>query len=645
MDSLMTFNPRTRLAARIAILSVLLGAVGSAQTTAATPMGGPELLNTWRVQPGDDPRWAAADFDDSSWKTIPADKQWDELGIGNWRGYLWFRTRVGIPDKVGRLGLMLNLIGPNEIFANGNRIGRRGDFPPRGLLYTECSKVYYFEPGTAHSVVLAIRVWLWPVLNRIGRLPGAAYVGPSDVIRKAHELELREVLDGRIPSLMLQVLYLVLTCGLVVLFFLQRQQVEYLWLSLAILGAVVGGALDTYELLEGVSAGWAGHVDSALSIMSAICLLEFIFRFLHESVPKWVRIYQIVLALSIVRTYAALHGWISLTDSNVLHLLLYIPYWFATPLIVLWRYFRGNKEAGLLAIPIFLMFAIEMSDNIHWILWRLRLRYTVTPFFPDLDLGLVSVDPSSITHFLFFLSIGAVILYRFQKIRSDQVRAKAELEAARSMQEVMVPSSVGAPGFVIESAYRPAQEVGGDFFQVMPGEDGSVLIVIGDVSGKGLKAAMLVSLIVGLIQRSVKDTRDPAKVLSDVNDLLSGEIQDRFATCCCAVMYPDGRMALANAGHLAPYCGGVEIQTPGSMPLGVTRGIEYERIEFHVPRGQRVLFLSDGVVEARNQSGELYGFERTRVISVQPADQIAQAAQDFGQEDDITVLAIQPALG
>jgi hypothetical protein len=625
-----------------AFLLALLAASAAAQATDATHLGSPVAIRTWRIQGGDDPRWAATDFDDSSWKVISADKQWDELGIGNLRGYLWFRTRVLIPENSGPLGLTMSLIGPHEIFANGKRIGAAGEFPPNGLLYEEAPRFYRFDVSKSRSVQLAIRLWLWPELNRIGRAPGTVFIGPAEAMRSVHELDLRRILGDQIASYVLELLYSVLAGGLIVLFVLQRRQTEYLWLSMAIIPVALMGIVDAHAAMTGSDVRWKDYFDAVGSAVSAVCLLEFVFRFLKEATPTWVRIYQFAFTLNVVRGYAAWHGWISIPHTNLIHLLFYIPFWFAIPAIVLWRYIRGNKEAGLLAIPLFLMFGIDMSNSLHWVLWLLRIRQTATPFFRDLNLGLVSIAPDSITHFLFFLSIAALILYRFQKVRSEQAQAKAELEAARSMQEVMVPSSVTAAGFHIECAYLPAQEVGGDFFQLFPRDDGSVLIVIGDVSGKGLKAAMLVSLILGLLRRSVKETSEPAKLLADLNDLLAGQIDGRFATCCCALIHQNGRMSIANAGHLSPYCAGVEIQTPGSIPLGVTLGIEYGQVEFCIPPGQRVVFLSDGVVEARSKSGELYGFDRTRVISIEPASQIAQAAQQFGQEDDITVVGVQP---
>ena len=196
-------------------------------------------------------------------------------------------------------------------------------------------------------------------------------------------------------------------------------------------------------------------------------------------------------------------------------------------------------------------------------------------------------------------------------------------------------------GCAIESVYIPVQEVAGDFFHLHPFEDGSLIAVIGDVSGKGVKAAMLVSLILGILRRTVEITRSPAQILRDVNRCIAGQTDGNFATCCCVLISPGHTAYIANAGHLSPYCEGREIELPGGIPLGICPDCEYEEVELTLAPGERWLFLSDGVVEARSKTGELYGFERTRSISILSAQKIAEAAQQFGQEDDITVLGIE----
>jgi serine phosphatase RsbU (regulator of sigma subunit) len=193
----------------------------------------------------------------------------------------------------------------------------------------------------------------------------------------------------------------------------------------------------------------------------------------------------------------------------------------------------------------------------------------------------------------------------------------------------------------VESVYQPAQQVGGDFFQILPVGDGGLLVVIGDVAGKGLPAAMLVSMLVGSIRATAEDTDNPVIMLRRLHDRLVGRAFGGFATALAARIAGDGHVTIANAGHLSPYLDGREIELAGALPLGVEGGGQYETASFELRRGSRLTFYSDGVVEAQNQKGELFGFDRAKAISAEPAAAIVEAAVRFGQSDDITVVTIK----
>jgi serine phosphatase RsbU (regulator of sigma subunit) len=243
-----------------------------------------------------------------------------------------------------------------------------------------------------------------------------------------------------------------------------------------------------------------------------------------------------------------------------------------------------------------------------------------------------------------------VVLYRFIRVSQDEQRSNAEISAARSVQALLIPTQLPSTrNFMLESAYLPVHGVGGDFFQVLPLKDDSLLIVVGDVSGKGLQAAMNSSTLVGALRNEL--SHDPGTVLNHLNHVLLGAVSAPgavpgldsapcFATCLCARIYPDGTLVIANAGHLSPYRDGRELQLSPSLPLGVVADAEYEQKDFHLERGDRLVFLSDGVVEATNPHGELFGFERTQQVSNESARYIAQTAQRFGQTDDITVVSL-----
>ena len=187
---------------------------------------------------------------------------------------------------------------------------------------------------------------------------------------------------------------------------------------------------------------------------------------------------------------------------------------------------------------------------------------------------------------------------------------------------------------------EPASEVGGDFFQIVAAPSGGVLAVIGDVSGKGMPAAMTVSLLVGTFRTLAHYTQSPSEILRAMNQRMIGRNNGGFTTCLALRIDEDGTLTAANAGHLAPYLDGRELALESGLPLGLAANSNYAESTTSLPPGVKLTLLTDGVVEARNQAGELFGFDRTRDLSAQSAESIAQAAQAHGQEDDITVLTL-----
>jgi serine phosphatase RsbU (regulator of sigma subunit) len=231
-----------------------------------------------------------------------------------------------------------------------------------------------------------------------------------------------------------------------------------------------------------------------------------------------------------------------------------------------------------------------------------------------------------------------IIFVRFQRIHRERERASSELAAARSVQELMIPrESPRTPGFHVDTVYTPATEVGGDFFHIQPTGDGGLLVVIGDVAGHGLQAAMNVSMLMGALRRSPQT--QPAQLLAALNEVLVGS--SSLTTCEVAYFAANGELVIASAGHPPPYLNSQEVLLPGGLPLGVITGVTYEETRLYLHPGDRLLMISDGVVEARKPNGELFGFDRVRNLCNQSAFLIADTAKNFGQDDDITVLTVQ----
>jgi serine phosphatase RsbU (regulator of sigma subunit) len=209
----------------------------------------------------------------------------------------------------------------------------------------------------------------------------------------------------------------------------------------------------------------------------------------------------------------------------------------------------------------------------------------------------------------------------------------------------MIPEAIPeVPGYAIHGAYHPAREVGGDFFQIISLDSAATLIILGDVSGKGLKAAMNVALIIGTIRTLAEFESDPTNILAGLNRRLVGRMQGGFTTALLLKLDRFGHCTLANAGHLPPFLNGNELKLNESLPLGIVAEAEFADQDFVLRQGDCLTLYTDGVPEARCKKGELYGFERTRALFSDSfsAESVAQAARDFGQDDDITVLTIEP---
>jgi serine phosphatase RsbU (regulator of sigma subunit) len=303
-------------------------------------------------------------------------------------------------------------------------------------------------------------------------------------------------------------------------------------------------------------------------------------------------------------------------------------------LILIVQWFRGGQRRDrniAAAFAFFLCIRATLSSNFR--------ALTHTPVGLNIGGWTWALTPPAII----LLGVATLVIYVRDLIedRREKQRMSAELEAARNVQQVLIPEEIPAvPGFTIHSVYKPASEVGGDFFQILPIDNGGVLMIIGDVSGKGMPAAMTVSLLVGTVRTLAHYTQSPGEILAAMNQRMLSRSHGGFTTCLVLRADADGKLIIANAGHIAPYLAGEELPLENGLPLGLSADTTYSESKVQLASGQQLMLVTDGVVEARDNTGALFGFERTAALSVQSAESIAQAAQAFGQEDDITALTL-----
>jgi phosphoserine phosphatase RsbU/P len=645
----------------------------AAQTFDATNLRKPaDLDSPWLIHAGDDLAYASQDFDDSRWTLYDPHQQLTSVFTNSRPEVVWYRLRVKVsPDQTGPeqdrseliLGRQRVKVAPDqsglalreqlissafEIYVNGERLIASGRMAPY-VGYTANARILAPIPDRllkTGSLLIAMRVHLskidWSGQNP-GYYPTNLTLGQQSTLYRDDWLS---VIGENLMDWLDRTLVVCLGLVALVLFSAQRRNTEYLWIAAA-------GLVTLLELPQPVTSAFTDIplywqvLSALLRLVTPYVLAGVYFSFVHQRLSWRWRIFLIFAGIT--NAYSGLQGilfTVSPTFQAFSNLPLVVLFSVILPIVLAIHWRRGNREAGILLIPI-VLFSLyiyaEVSFGIlfqipGWHDFALRGLNTIDRF----PAGPISLSLNSFSGILSTVSLALIMLLRSTRMSRRQAILEGELAAAQQVQQVLLPDQTETvPGFAVETVYQPAQQVGGDFFQILPDGEGGLLAVVGDVAGKGLPAAMLVSVLVGAIRGVAEYTSDPAELLASLNERLVGRGGGSFSTALVARIAASGAVTIANAGHLSPYLDGREVELPGALPLGVMSGALYEASEFYLAPGSRLTFYSDGVVEAQNQKGELFGFDRAKSLSTQPAAAIVEAAQQFGQEDDITVVTIR----
>jgi hypothetical protein len=621
------------------------------------------LDGLWRFHPGDSPTaqgsqpdqgrtllWATPAFDDSGWTMLQSGRSWSSQGYPAMSGYGWYRFTVRIPAGEKPTSLLLApMVTSFEVYVDGRLAGGSGEMPTEIPATLFSFHLFPLTTGGSHherNVQVAIRVWhspLWSTYVGGGPFQAGHLAGDPALlaVEQRHQQLRRNV--AFVDSYSYSITAALVGFAILALLLFHPAEREYLWFALMLLAQAADNALTVgqqifswppvpiFDLSDGMLA--------AINIFAAFC---FFSRVLKAPAGVAGRVCLALVIFSPLPSVFYWPGWFSASASAATQLACLLP----AVIWILWilvdRTFRGNLDARLLLIPAVLDLGYYLADNLAIAL--AQAGWTTMPRILELPLPLppFTMQTGILLHLVFLLAMLIFLIRRFMLARRQEERMAGELEAARQVQLVLLPDHLDqCPGFTVESVYQPAEQVGGDFFQqIGDGQDG-MSIVVGDVSGKGLPAAMMVSVLVGAIRAEAAHSADPAALLRSLNDRVMGRSQSGFTTCLAAHISAQGRLTLANAGHLPPYLNGRELYLPGSLPLGILPESRYDSVVFDLLPGDRLTFVSDGVVEAQTKSGELFGFDRTCSISGSPATVIAETARLFGQCDDITVVTVE----
>jgi Stage II sporulation protein E (SpoIIE) len=627
-----------------------------------TGLGSPTVAldGDWQFRTGDDLSWAAPGLDDSGWESIRAEKPWGQQQHFNYTGYAWYRRHIVLDPAIDR-NLDLAFITDHidnvyEIYWNGVKIGGDGRMPPNPR-WSQNPGVRSYPLGKAQSGVLAVRVWKAMPFSSDSGDTGGFITSPMIGTTKSAQAYANAQSYLRLRPLMYQYALLVLygmvgTLSLLA-WFMDRSRKVILWMAAYVL--VPFGMQLVSGFMFPMDNRLSLALEQPLYALHDISLWFLLVYLLGlDDIPKlvrWVRIFAwasilcatldgIACLVDISGSHAATAQW----ADAALTVVTTITQFFALALIPF--AFRKRHSVGVWLVAFF-AFLVE-TLTVLTIIAAQGSRFTHSTLPQKLQEPLFTIGDSPFSIFTLsytFLFISIVYaVYRSSGEESKRVAAMAqEFKSAQELQRILIPETLPSlPGFGVTSAYRPAQEVGGDFFQIITKSEGSALVVIGDVSGKGLKAAMTVSLIVGTLRTLAEIFDDPAEILSGLNRRLHGRLQNGFVTCLVLRLDLDGSCTIANAGHLSPYLNGQELALAGALPLGIVASVSYEEVKVSLEVGDRFMAFTDGLLEARNKTGELFSFERMQeLIATQPeAKEAIETAVAFGQEDDITVLTI-----
>jgi hypothetical protein len=651
----------------------------------AFPLNGP-----WKFTVGDSPidpktgqpLWAEPGFDDSQWETVdltPAEGSfeplsgtsgyvpgWTARGHAGYWGYAWYRIRVQL-DEVGvaRPGEKLAIEGPDDfdsvfqVFANGTLLGGFGDFSGKTPVTYYSVPTLFPLPARAGSPngaaadssggfrtqVVVFRVWMGPgdLLTQpdAGGLHSPPVLGHAGAVAADYQLRWLELVRAYSSDAALGLLFALMAVAAFTLVLFDRSDRAYLWIGAVFLLHAIDDSMVAFSI-------WTQHLSVTAHILLLSCLVGSLqlagwvmvwWIWFGRQRPAWIPRAAAGLALLFMVSRAigqevffglVPHGVAA--PFEMLTLVMRVLF-FA---LMLWIAIQGIRSQGLegwLVLPAILLRGISMfSPELR----LLHIRLSVHLFGANVSL-------SQLATVLMALAVVLLLLRRLLRSVKTQRELALDVKQAQEVQQVILPQArVLHPGLTIESVYRPARQVGGDFFQIIPNDtDGSLLIVAGDVAGKGLQAGMLVALLVGAIRTALESSDDPATVLGVLNRRLIGRSQG--ATTCLALhIAANGEVTLANAGHMPPYLNGQAVAIEGALPLGIFAGAEPSVMRFTLEHEDRLVLISDGIVEAMDANGQLFGFERIQALLNKQitAVEVADAAQNFGQEDDISVITV-----
>ena len=627
--------------------------------------GAAPLIGPWRFRTGDDARWATASLDDSGWQTIRGDLPWGRQGFARYTGYGWYRIHLSFDSSLEK-SRQFSLLVPQihdvyEIFWNGYLVGGDGKMPPWPE-WRVSQQPLIFPISDYRGGVLAFRVWKAPLFSddpgERGGFYGPPFIGDADAIAAVKAGFDYEWLRTRQLEFGEQLIYGLVALLSFLVWWCDRSERVLLWMTTyALSPLLVVLLLDAHFALPYSLAMGLTQPANCLHDLSLWFLLLWLLH-LHDD-RSLVRAVKVLALVGI--SFTAMDG--------LLLALAWHPAWLAgaqaldaaitsittlTEILPFVLVGVAIRRRCRLEPATWIVVAVTIFDGMFFGLreaLKQGQRFTGWTISGRLEEPLFSINGNGVTtatllRGLLLVAIVTAVYISYRKERRTEMLLAHEFSSARELQRMLIPENQhSVPGFAVSSCYCPALEVGGDFFQLIasPSDpNGSALLLLGDVSGHGLKAALSVSYVMGITRVLAELFVQPGALLTEMNRRLCGQLESAFVTCIAVQIDRLGVCTLSSAGHPPPFLNWRALEVPGALPLGIDSTASYDQMVVQFNTGDHLALYTDGLLEARNKAGELYGFDRLqKLFAANPtAPEAAEEAVRFGQDDDVTVVTL-----
>ena len=642
---------------------------------------GGALLGTWKYRSGDNPEWASPTFDDTWWESTSTELSLNEILWSGWKGIGWFRLHLSVPDeRLWHTPLALQVMyhaGASEIYLDGELIytfGKVGTRKEEEEPYWERDpQVISFSGKTDH--VIAVRYSNFSSYQLIPMLGFWLRIGPLNPGIKGRVNTVRNGTTFQMVCTAIPI-FMMLQHLLLFFFYPRARENLYFALSTGSIGAFVFLIFQFFLVATGVTQTlYLMRLLVCVYVLMFLSGMLFLYTLFYPKLPKqfWVFLFGWILILCFglfslkagfpffgkgeMHSTIEVPGVRPFVSSFNLGLAIVCSFLFGSltflemARVIIVAIFKKKDGAWIfglgslmpIILPIVFAFLVSYTgfENINWQFSTLAI--TLAPLF---SMSVYLARDFSRTH----RNLETEVL--------ENTRKTEELEEARELQMSMLPQAPPQlPNLDVAFEMRPATEVGGDYYDYNLTEDDQLTIAVGDATGHGMNAGLVVSAVKSLFKTSTPEAGN-LETLERISQGIKSMNLKRLYMAMTLVAFNHNTLKLTGAGMPPPLIyradeNRVEEILLEGMPLGGFIGAERQEASYQLQSGDTVLLMSDGLPEMLNPENEMLDYPKTKELFEEIADQPPKVIIDHlfkastswadgePQADDITLVVIK----